>query len=103
MWTRDVSGSSCITNCFAMGALYHITHRPATQQTASSKRGRPHQCAFLVSELVWCSTGPLSFPLLAEARSSGMQASLRCWRTKAGLLLHEPVQARLRLTPALTK
>ncbi|KAK9856805.1 hypothetical protein WJX84_008927, partial [Apatococcus fuscideae] len=49
-----------------------------------------------------CCTGPLSFPLLAEVKATGLQATLRCWRTKTGLLLQEPLQARLRLTPALT-
>ncbi|KAK9862472.1 hypothetical protein WJX84_011774 [Apatococcus fuscideae] len=46
--------------------------------------------------------GKLGFPMLGEVKSDGLQATLRCWRTRNGLLLQEPVKARLRLTEALT-
>ena len=48
------------------------------------------------------SAGKLGFPMLGEVKSDGLQATLRCWRTRNGLLLQEPVKARLRLTEALT-
>ena len=57
----------------------------------------------LADDSLLSSAGPLSFPMLAEVKSDGLQASLRCWRSRTGLLLHEPVHSTLRLTEGLIK